>query len=236
MQATTRFHDSITNPVLEEAEFVFHDPIVFHPTNGVFNPDSDRRDPSIGGLLRRRECTSPGFFLGLDDGAPSQDASLETHLLVETTPKRQVIARQFREAFTMCLARIGRTQEAHGTGRIDHEQVFDRVALLLAPVRLLLLLGIARTVAWSLSTIMLKRGDVGPLVRLCGREEGGSLVGRTGRQQLLLSSCLIQHRMEERNPLVGIRLGHPKELSLHFLERMLFQVGRHKEQFVGYGE
>jgi len=42
MQATTRFHDSITNPILEEADFVFHDPIAFHPTNGVFNPDSDR--------------------------------------------------------------------------------------------------------------------------------------------------------------------------------------------------
>ena len=33
-------------------------------------------------------------------------------------------------------------------------------------------------------------------------------------------------------PLVCIRLGHPKELSWHFLERMLFQVGQHEEQFV----
>ena len=35
------------------------------------------------------------------------------------------------------------------------------------------------------------------------------------------------------NPRVGIRLGHPKELSLHRLERILFQVGQDEEPFVG---
>jgi hypothetical protein len=39
--------------------------------------------------------------------------------------------------------------------------------------------------------------------------------------------------MQEMNPLVGIRLGHPKELSLYRLDRMLFQVGQDKEQFIG---
>jgi hypothetical protein len=35
------------------------------------------------------------------------------------------------------------------------------------------------------------------------------------------------------NPLVRIRLGHPKELSLHLLDRVLFQVSQDEEQFVG---
>ena len=34
------------------------------------------------------------------------------------------------------------------------------------------------------------------------------------------------------NPLIRIRLRHPKELSLHLLNRILFQVGQDKEQFV----
>jgi hypothetical protein len=38
--------------------------------------------------------------------------------------------------------------------------------------------------------------------------------------------------MEEMNPLIGIRLGHPKELSLHLLDGILFQVGQNEEQFV----
>ena len=34
------------------------------------------------------------------------------------------------------------------------------------------------------------------------------------------------------NPCVRIGLAHPKELSLHLLKGMLFQVGQNKEQFV----
>src|SRR5215813_11409030 len=82
----------------------------------------------MGGFLRRREFTPTGFFLGLDNGDPSQDEPLEAPILVETTPKRQGIACQLREAFLMRLALRGRTQEVHATGLIDHEQVFDRVA------------------------------------------------------------------------------------------------------------
>jgi hypothetical protein len=162
MQATTRFHDDITNPILEETDFVFHDPIAFHPTDRMFNTDSDRRDPSIGGSLRRREFTPTGFFLGLDDRDPSQDEPLEAHILVEITPKRQGIARQLREAFIMGFAFIGRTQEANVTALIDHEQVLERVALFLATVVFLLVLGISRAVDRSFSAIMPKRGDVGP--------------------------------------------------------------------------
>ena len=67
MQATTCFHDGVPNPILQEADFVLHDPVAFHPTNGVFNPDSDGRNPTIRRFLRGREFSSRRFFLGLDD-------------------------------------------------------------------------------------------------------------------------------------------------------------------------
>lgn len=35
------------------------------------------------------------------------------------------------------------------------------------------------------------------------------------------------------NPLVRLRLRHPKELSLHLLARILFQVSQDEEQLVG---
>jgi hypothetical protein len=47
------------------------------------------------------------------------------------------------------------------TGLINHEELFDCVAFLLATVILLLVLGILRAVDWSLRTIMPNRGDVG---------------------------------------------------------------------------
>ena len=58
----------------------------------------------------------------------------------------------------MFLALHSVTQEANVTGLIDHEEVFDRVALFLATVVFLLVLGIGRAVDRSLSAIMPKRG------------------------------------------------------------------------------
>jgi hypothetical protein len=40
--------------------------------------------------------------------------------------------------------------------------------------------------------------------------------------------------MEEMNPLIGIRLGQPKELALHFLDGILFEVSQNKEQLIGH--
>jgi hypothetical protein len=45
---------------------------------------------------------------------------------------------------------------------------------------------------------------------------------------------VIQYRLQQMNPLVGIRLGHPKELALHFLDGILFHVGQDEEQLVGH--
>ena len=66
MQVTTCFYDSIPNAILQEAKSVFHDPVAFHPTNGVFHTDSDGSNTAIVGVLRRREFPPTGFFLGLE--------------------------------------------------------------------------------------------------------------------------------------------------------------------------
>jgi hypothetical protein len=43
---------------------------------------------------------------------------------------------------------------------------------------------------------------------------------------------MIQHRMQQVNPLVRIRLTHPKELSLHLLNGILFRIRQNEKQFV----
>jgi hypothetical protein len=40
--------------------------------------------------------------------------------------------------------------------------------------------------------------------------------------------------MEEMNPLVGVRLGPPTELSLHLLDGILFYIRQNTEEFVGH--
>jgi hypothetical protein len=160
MQSTTCLHDGVAHAILQEPYLVFHHPIAFHPANRVFDTDSDRRDRAIGRLLRWGEFTPTRFFLRLDDGDTIEDKTLEAHILVEATAVWQGIVLQFSQGFIIGLPFIRGTQEADVTGLIDHEEVLDRVALLLAAVVFLLVLGIFGALDWSLRTIMPKRGVV----------------------------------------------------------------------------
>jgi GNAT superfamily N-acetyltransferase len=160
MQATTCFHNGVPNPVLQEADFVFHDSIAFHPANGMFDADADGRDPTIGRFFRGREVPSTRCFLGLEDRDPILEESLEALLLIQTAARWQGIARQLRQALIRRFAFTSVAQEANVTRLSDHEEVFERVALLLATVILLLLFGICRAVDRTFGAIMPKRGVV----------------------------------------------------------------------------
>jgi hypothetical protein len=168
MESTTRLHDGVANTVFQKAYLVFDDTVAFHPTNRVFDPDADGRDGPIGGFLRWGEFATRRLLLGLDDRDPLARIALESHVLIETTAGREGIALQLREDCIMDLPFIGGTQEANLASLIDHDEVFERVAFLLAAVVVLLVLGIGWAVDRSLSTIMPKRGVVDPLSVVCG--------------------------------------------------------------------
>ena len=160
MQATTRFHDGIPNPILQEADFVFHNSVTLHATNRVFNPHSDGGNSTIGRLLRRSQFPSRWCFLGLDDRDARQEKSLEAFILIQATTRWQGIACQLCHALIRGFPFTGVAQEAHVTGLVDHEEVFERVTLLLAAVIFLLLFGIGRAVDRTFSAIMPTRGVV----------------------------------------------------------------------------
>jgi hypothetical protein len=234
MQSTTCLHDGVANTILQKAYLVFHHPIAFHTANGVFNTDSDRRDRTIGHFRRWSEFTPPRFFLRLDDGDTVEDKTLDAQILVEATAVGQGRARALSQALIMRLPFIRGTQEADGTGLLDHEEVLARMALLLAAVVVLLVLGSGGAVERSLRAIMPNRGVGGPPVRRVRREHCGTRCGGSGRKPLLVCSSLIQHGMQSVNPCVRMRLAHPKELSLHFLKGMLCHIRQNDEPFIGY--
>jgi hypothetical protein len=185
MQATARFHDSVTNAILQEADCVFHDPVAFHPANGMFNTDADGGNTTIGGVLRRGEFPAMRFLCGLDHRDVGQDHSLETHILLEITSGRQAIALQLSQDFIVGYPCIGSTHEANLTGFINHQEVFDRMAFRFATVVCLLVCWIGWAVDRSLRTIMPTRGDGGPaLVCLLIRSVAHSAAVRAGS-----SSC-----------------------------------------------
>ena len=158
MQSTTRLQNDVAHTVLQEASLVFHTPVAFYATNRVFDTDADGRDRTIGRFFRWCEFTAPRFFLGLDDCHPIESKTLEPHLLIETTPVGQGLAGQIRQAFSMGFALTGVAQDAHVPGCVDAQQVFDRVALLLTAVRVLLCLWIFRAMDRPLRTLMPNRG------------------------------------------------------------------------------
>jgi hypothetical protein len=98
MQATACFHDSIPYPVLQKTDFIFHDPVAFHPTNDVFNPDSDGGNTTIRSFLRGREFSSRRFFRGLDDRDVLQAEALEALILIQTAARWQGIPSQLCQA------------------------------------------------------------------------------------------------------------------------------------------
>jgi hypothetical protein len=114
---------------------------------------------------------------------------------------------------------------------MDHEEVFERVTLLLATVILLWLFWIVRAVDRTFGALMPKRGG-GPPVRRGRCAHCGKLCNCSGRKPLVACSGLIQHRMLHVNPCVRMRSTHPTELSLYLLHGMLFQVGQPEELLV----
>jgi hypothetical protein len=131
-----------------------------------------------------------GGVLGLDDRHPITRIPLEAHLLVETTSGWEGIAFQISAAFILRRPFIRGTQEARLTTLIDHEQAFDRGALLLAPGECLLVLGSGRAVDRSLSTSMPTRGGGGtPAVGLAASLPTNSSAVRAGRHSWRAKAC-----------------------------------------------
>ena len=162
MQATTCFHDSVPNPSLQQADFIFHDPVAFHPANGMFNADTDGGDPTIRRFLRGCELPSRRCFLGLEDRDAILEEALEALILIQATAGWQAIARFLGQTLIRRFTFTGVAQEAHMTRLSDHEEVFERVTLLLATVIRLLLFGICGAMDRTFGAIMPKRGVVAP--------------------------------------------------------------------------
>jgi hypothetical protein len=181
MQPTTRFHHGITKAILQETDVVFHNPIAFHSTHGVFNADSDGGDPTIGRFLKRRAFPATRGFLRLEDRDARQDKTLEALILIQASAGWQGIACQLCPALIRGLSFTGVAQEAHLTGLVDHEEVVERVTRLLATVIFLLVLGVFRAVDGSFGPIMQKRAVVGPAsVRFAASRVAQSSTVRAG--------------------------------------------------------
>jgi hypothetical protein len=181
MQATACFHDGIPYPILQKTDFILDDPVAFHPNNGMFNTNSDGRNTTIHGLLRGREFSPRSFFLGLDNCDVRQEESLAALLLIPTAARGQGLGSELCQALFRGVTFSSVAHEAHATGLVDYEEVFERVTLLLAAVLFLLFFGIRWTVDRTFRAIMPKRGVVDlPSVACVWHSSANSAAVRAG--------------------------------------------------------
>ena len=94
----------------------------------------------------------------MDEGDTVEDPALEPPILVEATAMWPGSALQFSQAFILCLPCLRGPPAADRTARLEHEEVRERVARLLAAVVVLLALGLGGAGDRSLRAILPQRG------------------------------------------------------------------------------
>jgi hypothetical protein len=190
MHATTWFHDGVPSPVLQKADVVLHEPVACYPTTRVFNPNADGGHATIGRLLRRGECPSRWWFLGLDAREARQDNALDTFRLRPATTGWQGIACQLCHALIRGFPFTGGAQEAHVTGLVAHEEVFARGTLLLAAVIVLVRFGSGRAVDRTCRAIRPNRGVVELPSVACGLNSAANAAAvRAGSSSWSAKAC-----------------------------------------------
>ena len=109
---------------------------------------------------------------------------------------------------------------------VDDEVVLDAVALLLAAVELPLPLGILGTLDGALHSV----DD--ELESLAFAQHRLEVAGLAGWELLLVAERRIEERGQTVNPLVGLRLAHPEEQTLHRLDGVEPEIDQDEHESV----
>ena len=178
-------------PSFTRQDGVCHPPVACHPTHGGFNPDADGRDPTSGRVRRRGEFPATRCLLRWDERAAQQEKALEALLLIQATAGWQGRACPLCQALIRGFPCTGVAQDAHGTGRVAHEEGCARVALLRTAGIFGLLLRVFRPREWSCGPIMNQRAEgaeasVGGLISLAAT----SSAVRAGSRSWAARACV----------------------------------------------
>jgi hypothetical protein len=207
---------------------VFHQPLAFHSTTGVFNADAEGGHTPLGRLRRRRALPSTRGVLRLDNREARQEPSLQALLLRQAPAGWPGIACQLGPALSRGVPCPGGAQAAHVPGLVDHEEVVERVPRLLATVICLWRFGLGRAVDRTFGPSMPHRGGGAPARRV-RLEPRSTLGGWAGRTPFWVCEGLMSHRRQDVNPFVRGRVPPPQELALHLVTGSLVPVGQKAE-------
>jgi hypothetical protein len=182
MQRTADFHEPIADARLPQAAGVVDDAAALDAAVDVLDAHATAGEAPIRRFLRACEGPAPRLPRRHDDVDPLEHQRQEAKILEQSAACRQGVWGGIRNPLIMGAASIGLTQEEEREGRIDQEDVLDRVARFLAAITARLLNWILGALEAPLRPVVPKRGEAGAETgAAAGGPDvlGGSSVGTT---------------------------------------------------------
>jgi hypothetical protein len=174
MQRTADFHEQIADARLPQAAGVVDDAAALDAAVDVLDAHATARDAPIRRVLRAREGPAPRLPRRHDDVDPVERQRQEAEILESSAACRQGGWGGIRHPLIVGAAGLGLTEQEDRECRIAQQDVFDRVALVLAAIT-------AHLLNWILGTLDAPLGPVVPTRGEAGAEAGAAAGGPDGR-------------------------------------------------------
>jgi hypothetical protein len=161
MQRTADFHHHVANPGFPHPNGLFEHTAAFDTAVDLFEAHTPPRDLPLPCVLRPPQLRPTGLLRWVANGHTVQRERLKAQILQQLTPRWPRIRRGVGDALVMDTAGMRVTQEEEASRRVDQQQVFQHVPLVLAALASFLCSRVVGARDGSLGAVMTTRGAMG---------------------------------------------------------------------------
>ena len=141
-----------------QTQLVLHDAASLDATHHVLYSHSDAIDTTILLLLFVCQCAATRFLLWLDHDNTINGEALKSHILIQYASCGQLIRFTVSCPLVMTRSFPCLAQASHTSRVICHHDILDRILSLLSTIVPFLFFWIARSIYWSICSIVEKKG------------------------------------------------------------------------------
>src|SRR3989454_8202355 len=132
VQGTADLHHEIADALLPQPDPVFHNATTLHTAVDMLNLQSAVVERLVGPLLLQGQLRTAWLLRRHEDLHLRERERQEAQILQQPTPGRERIGGGLRDAQIMDTAAVGVAQKEDDEERIDEQDIFDGVVLVLA--------------------------------------------------------------------------------------------------------
>src|SRR2546428_2028583 len=132
MQGTADLHHHIADALLPEADPIFHHATALHATVDRLDAEPTLVQGLVGPLLLRGQLRTAWLLRRHEDCHLRERERQEAQILQQPTPSREWVGGGLSDAQIMDPAAVGVAQKEDDEERMDQQDIFDGVVLVLA--------------------------------------------------------------------------------------------------------